>query len=330
MEETWWYRTLGEEFGPVSFQTIEQLLGSGVLDDRDEVRNGRAGEWQPIRLLLASNFAIATVRYGKVKPADPKADIGADARDCDPSTAQKPHSDEIARATAEYLKALRDRRAKPPQSRFAAPRLATPAAGTAILKQILAFAQGIVSCIGTVCSMLTARIGRKTTCAAIAAVTFMCGTLAIRHFWVSKTSVYFALNEQLNQLRDLRSRNADVQEWERYAAQSRAIGEELSAKLKRIAGPDDPAAMEMLWAARDYLPKLAQDSREEKGVSEERFELHMARADTFLWGDPHRRRRGSTNTSSIDWMTFSIVTVDVVLAVGAGVWFLLRRAHLRT
>jgi len=45
MNEEWWYRTLGQEFGPVDLAMIEQLLQGGTLDSTDQVRNGSHGQW---------------------------------------------------------------------------------------------------------------------------------------------------------------------------------------------------------------------------------------------------------------------------------------------
>lgn len=45
MSQNWYYRVLGEEFGPVSFDTVGELAQKGLLSPGDEVRDGEKGPW---------------------------------------------------------------------------------------------------------------------------------------------------------------------------------------------------------------------------------------------------------------------------------------------
>ena len=46
MELNWLYRRFGDEFGPVSFETLQELRQSGQLDDDDLVRKTSEKEWR--------------------------------------------------------------------------------------------------------------------------------------------------------------------------------------------------------------------------------------------------------------------------------------------
>lgn len=52
MAEQWFYRLLGEEFGPVSTELLQQLLQDGTLGPTDEVRREGSSAWQPARQAL--------------------------------------------------------------------------------------------------------------------------------------------------------------------------------------------------------------------------------------------------------------------------------------
>lgn len=45
MSQNWYYRVLGEEFGPVSFDTVGELAQKGLLSPNDELRDGEKGPW---------------------------------------------------------------------------------------------------------------------------------------------------------------------------------------------------------------------------------------------------------------------------------------------
>lgn len=47
MELNWLYRRFGDDFGPVSLETLHELRQSGLLDDDDLVRNTAETEWRP-------------------------------------------------------------------------------------------------------------------------------------------------------------------------------------------------------------------------------------------------------------------------------------------
>ena len=49
----WYYRLLGEEFGPVSQQTLLELMREGTIGQADLVRNSESSEWTAAERLFA-------------------------------------------------------------------------------------------------------------------------------------------------------------------------------------------------------------------------------------------------------------------------------------
>lgn len=47
MADSWHYKLLGMEFGPVPYDGLVQLAQSSSIGPRDEVREGEGGEWMP-------------------------------------------------------------------------------------------------------------------------------------------------------------------------------------------------------------------------------------------------------------------------------------------
>jgi len=52
MSNQWFDRTLGEEFGPVSEETLKGLMSDGIVGETDEIRQG-AGQWTTISTLTS-------------------------------------------------------------------------------------------------------------------------------------------------------------------------------------------------------------------------------------------------------------------------------------
>jgi hypothetical protein len=80
----------------------------------------------------------------------------------------------------------------------------------------------------------------------------------------------------------LREQNADEAQWEDLQARTEALYRDRVKELERNASPDDPASQCLLWALRDYLPKMLQEARMKKTTSEEKFEENLVAARGFI------------------------------------------------
>jgi len=59
MSNQWHYRLLGEEFGPVSTETVKSLIEAGTLSDSDELRSEGSSTWVTAAQALRSSSAAA-------------------------------------------------------------------------------------------------------------------------------------------------------------------------------------------------------------------------------------------------------------------------------
>ena len=323
---SWWYRTRGEEFGPVPLETIRELLSSGALQGNDVARQGPAGEWNTLASLLSGQRGGAPAVGAHPQPVVAAEKNESDDEESDAAGRQR--SREIARATADSLAKIRSRhggKSRRPGREAAAQQ--SPAVGRAIRIGLAAVVEPLRRAIAAAVHPVRRAVGGKTIAAAVLLLVAVGLVLAVRHYWISQTGAYAALNEVWTELKTLRSKNASADEWDRFAGKAQKTSRDITRKLERIADPRDPAALEMFWASRDYLPKMADDSRTQPGLSEQRFAIHMERAKIALWGDPRRRQTRQPVSEPANWIVTAIVAVDVLLVLGAAAWWGRRRIN---
>lgn len=80
----------------------------------------------------------------------------------------------------------------------------------------------------------------------------------------------------------LREQNADEAQWADLQARTEALYRDRVKELERNASPDDPASQCLLWALRDYLPKMLQEARMKRTAAEEKFEENLVAARSFI------------------------------------------------
>ena len=67
MELNWLYRRFGDEFGPVSFDTLQELRQSGQLDDDDLVRKTSENDWRMAAMSeLVHQNSLHRLRLGRL------------------------------------------------------------------------------------------------------------------------------------------------------------------------------------------------------------------------------------------------------------------------
>ncbi len=93
MAEEWWYQTFGEEFGPVTLDTIRELHAAGTLDVGDVVRQGTHGPWKSLKSVLQrtppSPEASETQQEAAIQD-DPSADAWTSLDDLNLEPAEAP------------------------------------------------------------------------------------------------------------------------------------------------------------------------------------------------------------------------------------------------
>lgn len=80
----------------------------------------------------------------------------------------------------------------------------------------------------------------------------------------------------------LREQNADEAQWEDLQARTEALYRDRVKQLEQTATPDDPASQCLLWALRDYLPKMLREARIKRTAAEEKFEENLVAARSFI------------------------------------------------
>src|SRR5262249_10263821 len=87
----WYYRMLGEEFGPVSRQVLDSLIDDRQISDDDEVREGATGSWCTVKQLQAPTVANGAIQYtgGTVFSLDSLSDAGLETMGSAPTNQEE-------------------------------------------------------------------------------------------------------------------------------------------------------------------------------------------------------------------------------------------------
>ena len=70
MKNTWYYQTLGEEFGPTTIADLDAMLRSGSLSAEDPVRQEGTSETQPLGVVLQQETSAAASRVDHLAEPD--------------------------------------------------------------------------------------------------------------------------------------------------------------------------------------------------------------------------------------------------------------------
>jgi len=84
-------------------------------------------------------------------------------------------------------------------------------------------------------------------------------------------------------------------------------------KLEQGASANDPASMQLMHIARDDLPQMLRDSREQPSATEQKVDHHFQHLDRILASH-------ADQTVTFHWTISGIVVFDLVLVV-TGLWW---------
>lgn len=313
--DVYWYRAFGEEFGPVSLDTIEELLRDGVLCETDEVRCGREGEWER----LVAEAGDLSSQVGTATGTVPAA---ADPDRAEQSRILSGESEEIRRAALESMAVLRERHAgrhvQRQRSRGRARRvpqflrtLRTAGSGTAVLVSL-----AVRQCIVAVAALFRRRSVRSTAVVVLVLIGCWIGT----ERWYSRSGTLEALQSLSREAGTLRQREAAESEWREFSERALRERERLLPPLESAATADDRASLELLWAARDALPTVLERSAAGDESALQRFDAHLEQAQRHLL---LREKPGSIEST----LTALVIGVDVVLVGAIAAWLLRTRRY---
>jgi hypothetical protein len=289
MTTEWYLKTDGKDLGPLSFEELIVLVKAGALTDDDLVRPSSHVAWRRAQAIpgLIQSTAETPPKSAWLETMT-SALASVDAR----------------RRAAQRRQSLR-------AARWAGASGAS-FAGRAAIGLVRLFRSAAVSivdsvmCLGeNVCRSLALRTAML---GAVVAAAMVVGYSAIPASWLLSTAgAYQTVEEIGHTFRELHNRDAIPPELESYAEESRRRLATVVPILEQRAS-NDQAARELVWAARDCLPRMiaaATDQQEPSDKVGRRFENHMARAKKRL-ARPSRQ-------SHFNATTIGIVLLDVVV-----------------
>lgn len=151
-------------------------------------------------------------------------------------------------------------------------------------------------------------------------------------FWFRAGDPLETYTSLWNELREKRASKVNSAEWDAFAARARGELSPIVVRLERVASADNRVAQQLLWAGRDYFPKMLDDARSSVSASEQKFDYHLVRARWLtegkdLEGKPEYRPPLSALPANTG--TLVLVTVFVVADLWIVVWFVRKKLSNR-
>lgn len=229
-------------------------------------------------------------------PAEPMTSETSDhPTDAEPSPPTLPRGrSQLSRAVAECRAYLHERELKRARGsatrRFTGMPIATSAAAQLIRGawSILAWAGNAAIGVGTaVLSALAGPLPNGATLLRIVqsrsfqTVIGVC-LLAVTGLYIANQMTkqhrhVVAIDRLVAQFRDLREQSAADDAWDAFIRQARQQLDEMVPELEAAAQAGDRESIDLLWAARDYFPKMLIDARNGPSEAERQFNVCMRR-----------------------------------------------------
>jgi len=120
-----------------------------------------------------------------------------------------------------------------------------------------------------------------TVIAAVAAVALRSVEL-LQARLTSELSVVSGLQGELSTIQELRTRGAGQDAWSQQVGRTTAYLEKQKTAIDYLASTKAPAAMHLVWASRDYFPRLLAEPVSAGSDSERRLSEHLKEAERLL------------------------------------------------
>ncbi len=258
--DVWYCQIANREYGPISLEELISWAEQGRIWKQTPIRHGNRGDWfaaGECADLFGAAPSTATATAPSVSAAASTAT--APARSSAPATpASSSYSDNPSSAAGALIQSFnRGPRRSTPKVREVVER--TPL--TELLREH-AKPLGIIAGI-----------------ALLALIWFF--PYANRH-----TALLAEVEQAYSDFQQLRTENADEARWSELQGRLETQFADTVKQLDKTAGPDDPASQHLLWALRDYLPRMLQDGRLKRSKSEDQFEENLNGARNFVHPQP--------------------------------------------
>ncbi|MBL8851660.1 MAG: DUF4339 domain-containing protein [Planctomycetaceae bacterium] len=137
------------------------------------------------------------------------------------------------------------------------------------------------------------------------------------------------------EVKQLRAAKAGDAEWDQLAERGTAALKPVVARLERDASSENRIAQMLLWSARDCLPKMFVDARQEPSASEARYDEYMGNVAALEKNQPiyggNLGGRINRDTGSFsapgqaagggpEWTTIALIAVMVVADLAIMAW----------
>lgn len=296
MSTEWYMKTDAEDLGPISFEELTILVHAGALGEDDLVRPSRQATWQraeSVPGLFQSSTAAPPRSAWSDTVQSALASVDARRRGAQPRARTK----ERTRFGASFL-------------RGGAPR------GRGVLGIFTLFAEAVAAVVEMTLSVVTSvwrsRVARSLAVVASFAAASYVGYSAIPAAWfLSTTSALKTVETIGEEVRNLQRRATTGQEWQSFADERRRQLARIVPLLEQQADTDQ-GARELMYAARDCLPKMMaapSDAIEQQAI-ERRFADHLVRVKRIQARD---QPTGSYSNAS----TIGILLLDTVIVAFA-------------
>lgn len=104
--------------------------------------------------------------------------------------------------------------------------------------------------------------------------------------WSRPVNALATIEELGDDVKRLRESKASDAEWEALVARGDDLLPRVVTDLERRAGADDRMAQMLLWSARDCLPKMFADARQQPNAAEQRYDEYMQNVALLREGSP--------------------------------------------
>ncbi|MCA9112714.1 MAG: hypothetical protein KDA52_22370, partial [Planctomycetaceae bacterium] len=132
---------------------------------------------------------------------------------------------------------------------------------------------------------------------------------------LTQAEVQTFLKQSVSELRRLRSTKAEEEQWDKFSQRTRDMLRDIIPQLEQSANTDDPVSIETLYLARDFLPKMLDDARQQPSQAERKFDVHMDRVERVY------ARESSWLDQIHNWPLLVIAVIDGVLVIVGFMWW---------
>lgn len=345
-EGQWFVRVGGEEFGPLSTKDFLEIVQKGAVSPADSVRVANSSDWiaagsidglfQAAKAADAStdesSFQPATVEKTRGRQPADEAEKAAAAAGTSP---QAQHEVNASQAARDSLADIHRRRLKPKTGSKAKGSDQPGAVSQALSRRAEDVQErlellwensidGLFWLLGSLRRLLGSKVmlGSVVCAVVAAALTFVDVPFGV---FSGREDAYDVYMTVLEEARQMRSRQADKEQWGEFTRATRERLKPVVADLEDKADAGDRASLSLLWIGRDYLPRMLRDARGGPSESERQVDLHLEIVRETL----AQQREAGLQISPADATMTAIIVADVVLLIGGAFWlvrlFLRRR-----